>query len=188
MNENEKKQMELLQKQVEELTLMNEHLRKANEQLIARTMILGEKLDIYYEVRTRVEWLKELIRRHRELVAQADLRDDEELLAMIEAELEGNNIPIPPEYGVKEVAELVGTTQSRIIELYKQKTIYHSIDKYLDFLRLMRALRMLKEHPNYSIETIAHDSGFNTVRTLNRKIQESLGVTPGEFRDITNPS
>lgn len=188
MNENEKKQLELLQKQVEELTLMNEHLRKANEQLIARTMILGEKLDIYYEVRTRVEWLKELIRRHRELVAQADLRDDEELLAMIEAELEGNNIPIPPEYGVKEVAELVGTTQSRIIELYKQKTIYHSIDKYLDFLRLMRALRMLKEHPNYSIETIAHDSGFNTVRTLNRKIQESLGVTPGEFRDITNPS
>ena len=188
MNENEKKQLELLQKQVEELTLMNEHLRKANEQLIARTMILGEKLDIYYEVRTRVEWLKELIRRHRELVAQADLRDDEELLAMIEAELEGNSIPIPPEYGVKEVAELVGTTQSRIIELYKQKTIYHSIDKYLDFLRLMRALRMLKEHPNYSIETIAHDSGFNTVRTLNRKIQESLGVTPGEFRDITNPS
>ena len=188
MNENEKKQLELLQKQVEELTLMNEHLRKANEQLIARTMILGEKLDIYYEVRTRVEWLKELIRRHRELVAQADLRDDEELLAMIEAELEGNNIPIPPEYGVKEVAELVGTTQSRIIELYKQKTIYHSIDKYLDFLILMRALRMLKEHPNYSIETIAHDSGFNTVRTLNRKIQESLGVTPGEFRDITNPS
>lgn len=187
MTEAEKYKLEELQRKVEEQAEFIDELRKANENLIARNMILGEKLDIYYEVRMRVTWLKELVRKHQELVAQADLRDDEELLAVIEAELEGNNIPIPPEYGVKEVAELVGTTQTRIIELYKQKTIYHSIDKYLDFLRLMRALRMLKDNKNYSIEAIAHEAGFNTVRTLNRKIQESLGITPGEFRSITNP-
>ena len=187
MTKEEKNKLEELQQKVEDQAKFIEELRKANEKLIARNMILGEKLDVYYEVRMRVTWLKELVRKHKELVAQADLRDDEELLAVIEAELEGNNIPIPPEYGVKEVAELVGTTQTRIIDLYKQKTIYHSIDKYLDVLRLMRALRMLKENPNYNIEAIAHDAGFNTVRTLNRKIQESLGITPGEFRSITNP-
>ena len=188
MKENEKSELEQLRQKVEELTAQNKHLQEANEQLIARNMMLGEKLDIYYEVRSRVQWLKELVRKHRELVAQADLRDDEELLAVIEAQLEGDNIPLPPEFSVKEVAELVGTTQSRIIDLYKKKTIYHSVDKYLDFLRLMRALRMLKDNPNYSIEAIAHDAGFNTVRTLNRKIQESLGITPGVFRDITNPN
>lgn len=188
MKENEQSELEQLRRKVEELTAQNKHLQEANEQLIARNMMLGEKLDIYYEVRSRVQWLKELVRKHRELVAQADLRDDEELLAVIEAQLEGDNIPLPPEFSVKEVAELVGTTQSRIIDLYKKKTIYHSVDKYLDFLRLMRALRMLKDNPNYSIEAIAHDAGFNTVRTLNRKIQESLGITPGVFRDITNPN
>lgn len=188
MKENVQSELEQLRQKVEELTAQNKHLQEANEQLIARNMMLGEKLDIYYEVRSRVQWLKELVRKHRELVAQADLRDDEELLAVIEAQLEGDNIPLPPEFSVKEVAELVGTTQSRIIDLYKKKTIYHSVDKYLDFLRLMRALRMLKDNPNYSIEAIAHDAGFNTVRTLNRKIQESLGITPGVFRDITNPN
>lgn len=188
MKENEQSELEQLRQKVEELTAQNKHLQEANEQLIARNMMLGEKLDIYYEVRSRVQWLKELVRKHRELVAQADLRDDEELLAVIEAQLEGDNIPLPPEFSVKEVAELVGTTQSRIIDLYKKKTIYHSVDKYLDFLRLMRALRMLKDNPNYCIEAIAHDAGFNTVRTLNRKIQESLGITPGVFRDITNPN
>lgn len=188
MKENEHSELEQLRQKVEELTAQNKHLQEANEQLIARNMMLGEKLDIYYEVRSRVQWLKELVRKHRELVAQADLRDDEELLAVIEAQLEGDNIPLPPEFSVKEVAELVGTTQSRIIDLYKKKTIYHSVDKYLDFLRLMRALRMLKDNPNYSIEAIAHDAGFNTVRTLNRKIQESLGITPGVFRDITTPN
>ena len=104
-----------------------------------------------------------------------------------EKALEGEDIPLPPEFGLKEVAELVGTTQTRIISLYKEKTIYHSLDKYLDFLRLMRALRLLKDHPEYSIEAIAMDAGFNTVRTLNRKIQEALGITPRQFRDITNP-
>ncbi|MBQ1702784.1 MAG: hypothetical protein II023_13060, partial [Prevotella sp.] len=74
MSKDEKNKLELLQRQVEELTMMNEHLRKSNEQLIARNMMLGEKLDIYYEVRSRVQWLKELVRKHRELVAQADLR------------------------------------------------------------------------------------------------------------------
>ena len=85
------------------------------------------------------------------------------------------------------MADLVGTTQTRIADLYKSKTIYHSVDKYLDFLRLMRALRILKEKPGYSIDAIAQDSGFNSVRTLQRKIQEAIGLSPGQYRDITNP-
>ena len=135
----------------------------------------------------RVNWLKDLIRRHREMMVNADLRDDDELLALVEARIEGDDIPLPPEFGVKDVAELVGVTQSRITDLYRKKTVYHSLDKYLDFLRLMRALRLLRDHPTYSIEAIAHDAGFATVRTLNRKIQDALGVTPGEFRVMNNP-
>lgn len=187
MNEEEKRELEQLRAEVARLAEVNRNLVECTEKLIARNMLLAEHLDVYYEVRRRVEWLKDLVRKHREVMAQADLRDDEELLALIEARLEGEEIPLPPEFGLKEVAELVGTTQTRIISLYKEKTIYHSLDKYLDFLRLMRALRLLKDHPEYSIEAIAMDAGFNTVRTLNRKIQEALGITPRQFRDITNP-
>ena len=187
MTNEEKQELEQLRQEVERLNEQNRELQDAVQKLIARNMMLADKLDINYEVRRRVDWLKDLVRRHREYVAQADLRSDEELLALIEARLEGENIPLPPEFGIREVAEIVGTTQSRITSLYKEKTIYHSLDKYLDFLRLMRALRILKEHPAYSIEAIAHDAGFASVRTLNRKIQEALGITPGQFRDINNP-
>ena len=96
--------MEMLRQKVQQLTEENKQLIESNEELIARNMMLAEKLDIYYEVRRRVDWLKELIRRHRELMVQADLRDDEELLAIIEARIEEDNIPIPPEFGLKEVA------------------------------------------------------------------------------------
>jgi AraC-like DNA-binding protein len=73
------------------------------------------------------------------------------------------------------------------IDLYRKKTIYHTVDKYLDYLRLLRALKLLKEKPLYGIEAVAEEAGFNSVRTLQRKIQEAIGITPGQFRDIANP-
>ena len=189
MNTEEKKELEWLREEVnrlreevDRLTKMNVSLAAGSESLMKRNMDLYRRLDSYYNVRMRVNWLKDLIRRHREVIANADLRDDDELLAVIEARIEGDDIPLPPDFGVKDVAELAGVSQGRIIELYKKKSIYHSLDKYLDFLRLMRALRLLRDHPGYSIEAVALDAGFGTVRTLNRKIQEALGVTPGEFR------
>ena len=187
MTAEEKKEMDRLHEEIERLTNMNVSLAKASERLMARNDELERRLDTYYNVRMRVNWLKELVRRHREMMVNADLRDDDELLAVIEARIEGDEIPLPPEFGAKDVAELVGVTQGRIVDLYKKKTIYHSLDKYLDFLRLMRALRLLRDHPEYSIEAVAQDAGFNCVRTLNRKIQDTLGVTPGEFRVINNP-
>jgi AraC-like DNA-binding protein len=190
----EQKEVELLRnevtrlrEEVDRLMKMNTSLATASERLMKINNELYSRMDSYYNVRMRVNWLKDLLRRHREMMANADLRDDDELLAVIEARIEGDDIPIPPDFGAKDVAELVGITQQRVTELYKKKTIYHSLDKYLDFLRLMRALRLLREHPGYSIDAIAHEAGYASVRTLNRKIQDALGVTPGEFRVMNNP-
>lgn len=187
MNDNERKELEQLREEVILLRQQNKKLEEACETILTRNLMLSDHMDAYYEVRRRVEWLKELVRKHRELMQQADLRDDSELLAVIETRLEVDNIPLTPEFGLKDVAELVGTTQSRIVELYKKNTIYHSVDNYLNFLRLTRALRLLHEQQEYSIEAIAHEAGFNTVRTLNRKIQEVLGMTPRQFRDLAHP-
>lgn len=187
MTAEEKKEMERLQNQVQQLMAINANLAEATQILAERNTDLYERLDSFYNVRMRVDWLKELVRKHREMMVNADLRDDNELLAVIETRLEGDNIPLPPEFGVKDVAELVGVTQQRIADLYKKKTIYHSLDKYLDYLRLIRALRLLKEKPGYSIEAVAQDAGFNSVRTMQRKINDAIGLTPGEFRVINNP-
>lgn len=112
--------MDRLRAEVERLTSMNVSLAAASERLLERNVDLYERMDSYYNVRIHVDWLKNLIKRHREYMANADLR-------------------------------------------------------------------LLRDHPGYSIEAIAHDAGFATVRTLNRKIQDSLGITPGEFRVMTHP-
>ena len=186
MDKNEKKELEELRQEVAYLRDLNSHLVTATQQLVERNVDLYERLDVYNYVRIHAEWLKEMVRKHREVVAHADLRDDKELLTIIEARIEGENIPLPPEFGLKEVADLVGVTQSRIKDLFRRKTIHHTVDKYLDYLRLLRALRLLKDQPGYSIEAIAHEAGFATVRTLNRKIQDTIGMTPGIYQDINN--
>jgi transcriptional regulator GlxA family with amidase domain len=187
MEKNEQQELEELRNEVKRLREMNTNLVMATEQLIERNVDLYERLDVYYHIRIHADWLMDMVRKHREVVAHADLRDDKELLAIIEARLEGENIPLPPEFGLAELSELVGVTQSRLKDLFKRKTIHHTVDKYLDYLRLLRALRLLKEHPDYSIEAIAHEAGFGTVRTLNRKIQDTIGMPAGVYRDISNP-
>jgi len=187
MTAEEKKEMEQLREQVQQLMANNANLAKALETVVERNVDLFERLDCYYQVRMRSEWMKSVMKHHREVMAHADLRDDNELLSMLEARIEGDNIPLPPEYGLKDVADLLDVTQSRIVDLFKKKTIYRTVDRYLDYLRLMRALRLLREKPGYSVEAVAMDAGFNSVRTMQRKISEAIGLTPGEFRVINNP-
>ena len=95
MTAEEKKEMERLRNEVDRLMAINVNLATATEQLVERNVDLYERLDRFYNVRMRVDWLKDLVRRHREMMANADLRNDDELLAMIETRIETDNIPGP---------------------------------------------------------------------------------------------
>ena len=58
-------------------------LQQVNIDLMNRNIQLSQQLDAYYDVRRRVQMLKELVIRHKELLQQTDLRDDDELIAII---------------------------------------------------------------------------------------------------------
>lgn len=46
----------------------------------------------------------------------------------------------------------------------------------------MAALRLLHDKPNYTIAVVAEEAGFSNVRTLQRRIQEVLGMSAVEYR------
>lgn len=89
-------------------------LEKANGELIIHNMQLGQKVDAYYDVRRRIHIYKELLARHTEFLRLADLRNDEELMAIIESRLETEKSYENPDFGVKELADMIGTSQTRI--------------------------------------------------------------------------
>lgn len=157
-------------------------LQNTCNELLTRNMQLSQQLDAYYDVRRRIQMLKELVIRHQELMRNADLRDDDELMALIEVRLEQELPHENPDFGLKELAEMMGTTQTRIVDLFRHSKQYRSLDDYLDYLRLLRSMFYLQSQPMWGIAACAQQAGFTVIRTYNRKFQDALGMTPHEFR------
>ena len=63
-----------------------------------------------------------------------------------------------------------------------QKFTGTSYSKYINNLRLEEAAKMLKEQPNYTVESIANDCGIPSVATLYRLFSQKYGMTPTEYR------
>lgn len=162
-------------------------LQEENSQLISRNLQMSEQLNTWYELRQRVNWLKEELQSNQRMMLKADMADDAELLAMIENRLEQDPSIVKGDFDATQLAQLLGVSQNRLIRLFRNTT-YKSADDYLDYLRLIRGLQMLREHPEYGIASVSEDAGFNSVRTFQRKCNEAVGMSPVEFRMLVDKS
>jgi transcriptional regulator GlxA family with amidase domain len=172
------------EKQIEELKRRVDVLQRTNLELVNRNLQLGQQIDAYYDVRRRIQMLKDLVIRHKELMRQADLRDDDELMALMEARLEEDFPHENPDFGLKELAEFLGTSQTRLIDLFRRSPIHNTAADYLDYMRLLRSLYYLQSKPQWGIAACAQEAGFTVIRTYNRKFQDALGMTPHDFREL----
>ena len=80
--------MEELRAENASLRDTNAMLTDENHRLVSRNLALSEQLDAWHDTRMRVQLLKELLVNDRRRMARADLKDDVELLALIEARVE----------------------------------------------------------------------------------------------------
>ena len=179
------KKIEELEQEIARLEQENERLDMENVRLLGRNLLMSEQLNSWYELKQRVNWLKAEMQRGRRLTMQADMVDDAELLAMLENRLEQDPNLVTSEFGTKELAELMGVSQARLIRLFRNSTIFKSPEEYLENLRLVRALQLLRDHPEYGSAAISAEAGYNSVRTLQRRMSEVIGMTPVEFRMMT---
>ena len=161
-------------------------LEKANNELIVHNIQLGRKVDLYYDVRRRVHIYKELLVRHSELLRHADIQNDDELMAIIESRLETEHNYEDPDFGIKELATLVGTSQTRILDLFKKSPLYKSVEDYLDYLRILRSMYYLLSMREWNVAACAQEAGFSAIRSFNRKFQDAIGMSPHEFRLLSD--
>jgi transcriptional regulator GlxA family with amidase domain len=77
---------------------------------------------------------------------------------------------------------MLGVSMKRLEALFRHQTIHRTPDAYIDNLRVLAALRLLREQPNYTIAVVAEEAGFSNVRTLQRRIQEVIGMSPVDYR------
>jgi transcriptional regulator GlxA family with amidase domain len=77
---------------------------------------------------------------------------------------------------------MLGVSQARLNQLFRKQTIHRTPEAYIDNLRTLAALRLLRDQPNYSIAAIAEESGFTNIRMLQRRIQDAIGMSPVDYR------
>ena len=178
-----------LKAECERLTAENATLKEEVERLkdelvrlVSRNLDLAERLEEDVEMRRRVEVARELLDGNIQRQRNADLQDDGQLMAMIELKVEKDLPHLSPDFDSNALAELLGVSHERLVRLFRHQTIHRTPDAYIDNLRVLQALRLLREKPLYNIATIATEAGFSNVRTLQRRVQDVIGMSPVDYR------
>ena len=112
--------------------------------------------------------------------------ENEQLMAIVETKVEGDRLHLDPEFDADALAKLIGVSKERLDRLFRNKSMYRTPEAYIDNLRLLTAMRLLREKPNYNIASISENAGFKHVRTMQRKLMDVLGLTPAEYRALYN--
>lgn len=175
--------------ELEQLRAENAALREEVSQLkdemirlVSRNLDLTERFEDDVDLRRRVQVAREIFDGNIERQRNADLQDDSQLLALIEMRVEQDMLHQDPNFDTAALAHLLGVSQERLSRLFHKQTIYRTPEAYIDNIRLLSAMRLLREEPNYNIAVIAEEAGFGNVRTMQRRFQDALGMTPVEYR------
>ena len=140
---------ELQQLQAENAALREEidQLKDEMMRLISRNLDLSERLEDDVDLRRRVEVARELLEGNIERQRNADLQDDGQLMALIEMRVESDMLHQDPDFDTAALARLLGVSQERLNRLFRRQTIYRTPEAYIDNIRLLSAMRMLREQP-----------------------------------------
>ena len=175
--------------ELEQLRAENAALREEVSQLkdemirlVSRNLDLTERFEDDVDLRRRVQVAREIFDGNIERQRNADLQDDGQLLALIEMRVEQDMLHQDPGFDALALARLLGVSQERLSRLFHKQTIYRTPEAYIDNIRLLSAMRLLREEPNYTIAVIAEEAGFGNVRTMQRRFQDAVGMTPVEYR------
>jgi AraC-like DNA-binding protein len=178
----EEEDVRLLKEQNAALREEVERLRDEIIRLVSRNLDITERLEEDVELRRRVEVAREIFENNLERQRNADLLDDGQLMALLELRIEADRSYCQPDFDAAALAEKIGVSKERLNQLFRKQTIYRTPDGYIDNLRLLTCMRLLREHPQYNIAVVAEEAGFSNVRTMQRRFQDAIGMTPVEYR------
>lgn len=137
------------------------------------------------KVRALNDTLEPLQARQEETASETDAID-RTLFDRAEREIISRKLFLQPDFSRDELIKLVHIPKNKFSSLFKQYAEV-GFSQYINNLRLYHAARMLKEHPEYTVETISRECGFKNPPNFYKLFSEQLGMTPAEYRDSHNP-
>lgn len=100
----------------------------------------------------------------------------------MEQTVEEQRLYLDKDLTLSELATAVGTNRTYLSDYFsnvKHITFYD----YINQLRITKkSIPMMQEHPEYTLEHIASESGFNSISTFRRAFNKLTGVSPSQYR------
>ena len=90
------------------------------------------------------------------------------------------------QFQLRDVAASIGYDYSYISKCFKKK-VGISFKQYINKLRVTEAKQLLNS-TSKSIEEICEETGFGSLRTLDREFKSQIGLSPSEYRKTLNRS
>lgn len=102
--------------------------------------------------------------------------------------VEGEELYLNPVLSIKDLALRIGTNRTYLSD-YFVNVLHTTFYDYINGLRIVKkCIPLLEEHPEYTLERIANESGFQSISTFRRAFQKIKGFTPSEYRKRHNNS
>ena len=90
---------------------------------------------------------------------------------------------LQPNFSRQQAGALINMQPRQLSSMFKQYA--NGFPDYINRLRLNHSVLLLKTKPNYTIEAIATECGFQSRQTFHRLFVERFGITPTDFRHTT---
>lgn len=88
-----------------------------------------------------------------------------------------------PEVTRDVLVELMGVDSNTFSRIIREQSGCQNLNDYLNRKRIALACQLMQEHPNWTVETIAQDCGFLSIRTFNRVFRSLRETTPSQYLD-----
>ena len=108
---------------------------------------------------------------------------DEQLMNWIDAQMDKLGLHRNPDVTLKDMAHALGLTQRRITQAIKTRKEDNTLAEYLTTKRLLDACRLLVDHPNWTIDAVAHEVGFGGTTTFRTIFRKRFGMSPKQYRE-----
>ena len=113
--------------------------------------------------------------------ANASDLQSEQLFQQIDAYIRREQLFVQPAFSPDQLLLQFFISKSRLTRLIRTYT-GGSFNEYVNNLRLDYSLQLMRENPQYTIEAIAEESGFQSRRTFYRLFRNRYEMTPSEYK------
>lgn len=100
----------------------------------------------------------------------------------IEKMVESNELYLNKDLTLSDLAKSIGTNRTYLSDYF----VNHKHTTFYDYINQLRieqmAIPMIQQHPEYTLEYIAAESGFNSVTTFRRAFMKLTGKSPSQYR------